>query len=341
MLFNKENGDVKKLVVVLIAIALITFGTGSIILFSSKNNSENPNSSVVKNTSSSTISAGNVEKSSQTNIGSSNNSYVDITINEEKVLTLSNIKEIFIDCSIGKVNVIPEARNDIRATYKGTISVPSSYSAPKLEMSIEGTTMNVTAKSKTNEISFKPKKVNLALDVYIPSTYSDNLKLYSSMGDVSINKFNLKAFICKLSMGNSTMSNIKTDNFDYTNSMGNFNCDSLFTKSSNINCSMGDIKLKNFTGDLVSKNSMGNIDINYSEFNNKVDLDASMGKITLTLPEKSEFYLSAKCNMGKITCDFPITTSEKHKENILTGTVKSDKNKITINNSMGEIKVLK
>ena len=79
----------------------------------------------------------------------------------------------------------------------------------------------------------------------------------------------------------------------------------------------------------------------YKNFNNNVDLQASSGRIELKLPDNAEFKLNARASSGRITCKFPITVSGEKKDNYLAGTVKSDKNSVTLNTSSGNINISK
>ncbi|WP_461613109.1 DUF4097 family beta strand repeat-containing protein [Clostridium sp. Marseille-QA1073] len=83
---------------------------------------------------------------------------------------------------------------------------------------------------------------------------------------------------------------------------------------------------------------MGEINIEYDEFNNNVDLEASMGSIKLTLPKKSEFFFSAKTSMGSVSCDFPLNTSI-HKGSEIDGNINNSNNRIIANSSMGSIDI--
>lgn len=320
-----KNFNTKKFVLILLAVTLISFGVGGVLL-NFTNSTLNPfNFSFNTN--------GLTQNISSSNISSSN-------INEEKFLTLDGINKVDASSFIGTINVIPEDRKDVHVTFIGSISIPDNLELPKLETSTNGSNLIINIVNKN--LLFKTNNINppkLILTIYVPNTYTGNLNLNSSMGDISVSNLTLKDFTCKLSMGKSTFNNLSLDTFNYTNSMGDLEATNISTNTSKVNCSMGKIKLNKFKGNLTTTNSMGDTDVTYEAFNNSVTMNASMGRIKLTLPSSSEFYLSATNSMGNIACDFSLTNSEKDKNKSLKGTSKNDSNKINLKNSMGEILV--
>ena len=222
----------------------------------------------------------------------------------------------------------------------GNVISSSSSFEPLLETNIQGSTLNISVKTQFL-VMFGSYSSNLKLDVYIPESYAEDLRVESSSGSVDLGNMKLNDVSLKLSSGNLKIKNLSCNNFIYTCSSGSLNADSINAKASNLKTSSGQMSIGSLTGDLKANCSSGNIDISYLQFDNNIDIHVSSGSIELTLPENSEFVLDSKASSGSIACKFPITITEKQKNNLLRGTVKNDKNKITLNSFSGNIKILK
>jgi lia operon protein LiaG len=313
-MFNKDN--MRRIVLYLIATVFISYGAGTAMLMSS---TKGDFSSI---TFSSAASSGK-----------------SVTVNQEKQENIDSIDEIYVEASSSKINIITENRKDVKAQLTGNISSPSLTMDPELEVSISGSRLDI--KVKIQNTYWGPTTINLKLDVYLPADYTKNLKLRASSGSISVDNIKLSSLDCSLSSGSLKLANAVIDNFQYKVSSGSLSANELITKSSNLTSSSGSIKIGSFTGDLKARASSGNIKVNYKKFDNHIDITASSGTIELTLPEDSEFSLVAKASSGTVSCKFPISIHEKSKNNYLEGVFKSDNNKIVLNTSSGNIKVLR
>lgn len=312
-MFNREF--TRKFILYLVATVFICYGLGLSIVYFNNN--------------------GNL---SFTNLSA--NAKNSINVDQQKQASINSIKEIFIDVSSSKVNIISEKRDDVKVSLTGNIVSSSSSFEPLLETDIQGNTLNISVKSQFS-IMFASFSSNLKLDIYIPDSYAEDLKVESSSGSVDIGNMNLNDVSLKLSSGNLKIKNLSCNNFAYTCLSGSLIADTINAKASNLKSSSGQVSISSLTGDLKANCSSGSINISYPQFNNNIDIHVSSGGIELTLPENSEFALDSKASSGSITCKFPITITEKQKENLLRGTVKNDKNKITLSSLSGSIKVLK
>jgi lia operon protein LiaG len=84
----------------------------------------------------------------------------------------------------------------------------------------------------------------------------------------------------------------------------------------------------------------GDLDAKYSEFANNISINTTSGKVKLTLPQGSEFYLKAETVSGKITTDFPVTVTSQQR-NSLEGVAGSDTYRITAKTVSGNITLSK
>lgn len=304
----KNKWDIKKIVIYLIAIVLITYGLGAIMLFN------NPKI-----------------------FNSEKNSY---NINAEKSVSINEIKNININVSSAQINVIPYDSSEVKAHFYGNVTSSSSYPKPELEFYSEGGTIYINVKNK-NMMTFGFFNSNLKLDVNIPVAYTNNLSLNSSSESINISGLKLKNLSCNLSSGSTNIKQVSTDEFNYNSSSGSITAENLITKTSNLNSSSGSQRLIGFTGDLKASSSSGSIRSEYAYFDNNISINASSGSVTVKLPESSTFYLDAAASSGSIRSIFPFTVIGNNNRHELKGTVGNDKNKISIHTSSGSINIEK
>lgn len=263
-----------------------------------------------------------------------------VDLNEEKVSAIKDVNDIFVDVSSADINIIPEDRADVKAVLSGYINSSSKVTQPELTLEKSGSKLNISVKMQKVYIGFTSMDINL--DIYIPKNYSQDLGFDLSSGDVIMNNsLTLNNLDFSLSSGDVTIADLTCNKLFYHSSSGSLEAVKLNTKETEFELSSGHINISDFTGSLTGESSSGDINIAYKEFNDNVDVHVSSGEIKLKLPENSEFYLDAHASSGDVECNFPITLSEKQKDNSLKGVVKDDKNKVLLSASSGEISVLR
>ncbi|MDP4088647.1 MAG: DUF4097 family beta strand repeat-containing protein [Bacillota bacterium] len=261
-----------------------------------------------------------------------------VNVDEAKTADIKDVDEISVNVSSADINIIPEDREDVKAVLSGYIKSSSEVAKPELTVDKSSNKLSIGIKGQNSFWGFV--NISLKMDVYIPKSYSKDLSLDSSSGEMNLTeKLTLNNLICSLSSGDLTIKDTTCNKFSYDCSSGSMKADILKTQETKLDSSSGDITIKSFTGNVEGESSSGEISIAYSEFNNNVNLTARSGEINIKLPKNSEFYLDANCSSGEVDCDFPVTISGKKKDNTLTGTVVSDKNKIKLNTSSGDINV--
>jgi lia operon protein LiaG len=301
---NKWNS--KKIVIYLLATVFITYGLGAIILFSSPRIFNHENYSY--------------------------------NTDDEKSIGIVGISNINVNVSSSEINILPSESSEVKAHYYGNVTSSSSYPKPELECYANGDTIYINVKNK-NVMTFGFFSSNLKLDITIPASYSNNLKLASSSGSINVKDLKLKKLDCALSSGSTNINQVSSDEFIYACSSGSLNAENLITKTTRLDSSSGKQKLLGFSGDLKSTSSSGSIQVEYASFNNNININASSGSVSVKLPESSTFYLDASASSGSIRSAFPITVTGGNNKHALKGTVGSDKNKISIHSSSGSISI--
>ncbi len=258
---------------------------------------------------------------------------------EEKYKEIEGIEEVEIKVSgvdtSADINVAPVESEEVRVLLSGV----SDTKKPELQMYSDGSTLHIKVKA-ANGSNFLFSNSNLALNIQIPVSYENKLKIISTSGDVAIQQLKLKNLAFDLSSGDAKFKDLTVDKFEYKCSSGDLNGDNITTKSTVLHISSGNIVMKNFSGDLKANDSSGDIKVQYKTFNNSVNINISSGNVELSLPGNSEFGLNASISSGDIECNFPIVLTGECMQNKLQGVVGKDNNKINIEISSGDIRII-
>ncbi|MEN6328318.1 MAG: DUF4097 family beta strand repeat-containing protein [Syntrophomonas sp.] len=306
-MFRETN--IKKIVQYLLVIMCIGFGAGFLILFSTGGISEifHPDPA-------------NSQK-----------------ISEERLEKVTGIEEVEIEASSVDMNVVPADTGEVRAVLKGKFS---NMRKPELQMYTEGSKLHIKVKI-TNGNKLLSSNANLVLNVQIPSSYANNLKIVSKSGDVTLERLKLKNLDFDLSSGDAIFADLNIDQFKYDSSSGGLNGDNIITRNTVLHISSGNIVIRKFEGDLKADTSSGDINVQYQAFKNNANIEVSSGDVVLSLPGNSEFRLNAHASSGNIECKFPIIVTGEYKQNELQGTVGKDNNKINVETNSGDIRIIK
>jgi|GEM_PF-1655026 len=316
----KNKFNVKKVVLCLLGVMLVSYGIAALIFFSFGN------FSFVKNNK--------PGKHGLFQLASSTYDY-----NASKSMDLDGIDEISINFYSGDIKFNNEGTNSIKVKVDGDITESGAYRKPELKCYKEGKTLYVEL-NKNHMGFFLNYSSDITANISIPTSYKNSLKVVSSAGDVNISGYEFKNLDCNLSAGKLQMENMSADTFTYKNSAGDLKADNLKTRSSNFKASAGKIGITKFTGDIEGSNSAGSTDIQYDKFNNNVDFSASAGQIKLTLPKDSQFKLDAKASAGSIKSDFSdVNINGEFGEKTAKGEVGKSNNMIQLKNSAGSIQI--
>lgn len=245
-------------------------------------------------------------------------------INAEKTYDTAGIREIDIGVVDADINVIPVDGTDIKAHLHGTALTSGDGSAPELTTELDGTGLKIQAKDK---IRFFPMfhfngHRELKLDVFIPKSYSDSIKIKTVSGSVDINNFRLTEF------------NLRSVS-------GGLNASGLDVGRADIGMVSGETNIEEFKGDLEAHSVSGRYYIGYSVLGNSVEIRSTSGDVKIKLPEASEFEVDSRSVSGRFTCGFPIRMESSHNKGSVRGTVGNGQNQIRINTVSGDVQINK
>ena len=233
---------------------------------------------------------------------------------------LEEINNIEINCADINVDIVPSKdKENIVVTIKGKgINHPTALIEHKA-LKIRQKDKNTYDVKNSDDIIKTIKKAHKSLKdagkytitIHIAPEFSKNL---------SINTFR-----CNIKIDNLTCNTISVNAVT-----AEIKCDNLKTKSANFLSLSGKTLLKQFSGDLTYISpAIGNIDVKYSEFKNKIDLFMILGSVKIKFQKVKDFSLDYQSKWVRLKNDFENITST------------NSKNKIKITNIFGTTKIEK
>jgi len=246
------------------------------------------------------------------------NNFEGNSIDEVRTFNIYQLKEIYIHSVSSDVSVFSTDEEDIKIHFYGRIALKSDKALPKLITNLEGGKLKI-------EIEY-PKvlfyNANVALDVYIPLDYMDNINIDSVSAGIDISNLNINNLQCKTVSGDLRIESLGSDNLT-------------------LNTTSGDVNMMDFSGNLKADSVSGDINVGYRVFDNNIDIKTISGKVKIDLPQDAEFYLKTNTVSGEVVAEFPLKIISFNKMNQLEVTVGKGDNSIIIDTVSGDIYINK
>lgn len=319
----KNNIDMKKLILCLIAIALGSFTIAGISVVVTGSSFDfytvisKPEESKIEITDN--FQVPEVPKIAEASQTSEDSTPKYKEIDEEKILNLQKVEEININTICADINVFTEDRDDMKVHFYGNTT---SY-IPELETEVSNEMISVKVKHKLNNTNSFMHINSYKLDIYIPSKIESSLKIETTSGNVDIESIEANDIDIITISGSVNIKNLATDNFDTVTASGGINIESIIAES---------IDLESTSGEVIIK---------CKELADNTKINSVSGDIKTYFPENAEFSLEAGTISGEINCKLPVTVKGTNKGNTLNGSMGNNKNNnnITINTVSGDIKL--
>jgi lia operon protein LiaG len=167
------------------------------------------------------------------NYDSSNN------IDTEKKTDLNGISEISIETSSTDISLINADSNEIKAHFYGNYSCSDKSFKPELSFVKNGSKLLIKVEDSVNGFVMSYRS-NLKIDIYIPSKYSESIKVISSSGDVRSERFSVSEFTVNTTSGDIKTEAITAEKAHFGSSSGKINFNGRFTEL-NVKSTSGDI----------------------------------------------------------------------------------------------------
>jgi lia operon protein LiaG len=226
------------------------------------------------------------------------------SINTEKMLDINDINNLQIEAKTANINVIPtdtetasgKTSDKIRVNFHGVYYGPKKF-IPKLQTYKNGRNIEIKVERKSpigialEQAEFDLKQGDLSLDVYVPRDYAGNM-------------------VSRTVSGNFKIAGLSIDRLKHSSVSGNVSISDMKPELTDINMGSGQVTLDMFGGDIKFRSVSGNLNANYSTFNNDIELKTTSGNADIALPKDSKFNVRLDTISGRFNSDIPVSTEE-------------------------------
>lgn len=277
-------------------------------------------------------------------------------VDVEKTEALQGLERIAAETTSEDIRIIPSESGDVKVHLYGTYLASDKSVKPTLVVERSGDSLKIKVDWNRHTMLLRFQD-NLKLDVYIPTQYAAQLEVQSTSGEIAAEGFTLNSFKAKATSGNlevnrmnagtaeiaTTSGNTKLsgtyDRFSYQSTSGSLTATDFVSRTSTLESTSGEIEVTGKPGDLKANSSSGKVNLEYEEYNNRVEVTTTSGEVGIRLPENAGFSLDFSSNSGNAECSFPITTSDNPDGNRLKGTVGSGAGSILVRTTSGEFSI--
>ncbi|GEM_PF-1241610 len=236
------------------------------------------------------------------------------TIDKNMTEGINGVKSISAITSFVDIKIIPQERDDVRIYYHGSII---SNIVPVLNVTKELNNLKIELKTRKN-IFTSVRKSDLALEIFVPTTFDGSYNITTSSGDIDI-------------------SDLKGEKFNITASSGDIGVKNISGETLNIVTSSGNINAQNCMGHLYMTSSSGDMILDFENTSGNIDLSTSSGDVTLKPSDKSNYTVTGSTSSGTFKSNIPMTIDE-NKNGRFKGTIGSGDKYIKISTSSGDVR---
>jgi len=254
-------------------------------------------------------------------------------INENQSVSIDKLNTIQVNMSSVGVHIIQtEASKEVKVNFHG-----KAMQDIKLISETANNTLYIKVERKHENL---PLYEDVALDVYIPKSYTKSLSIKMLSGDVKIDSLNLENFIYDNASGKLDAEQLEADKLSIISSSGNLNIKKLTANNLDIKGKSSAVKIDEcIANEAKIETTAGKVLVSYKKFDNQhLNIATSSGSVTLELPAPAEFFIESKTSSGKFQSDFPINVSNK---NDIKGQIGTSNNIIGLQTSSGSLQILK
>lgn len=243
-------------------------------------------------------------------------------VRTSKVFPAGEIRQININTVNTDINIIPVAAdNEIKAEFYGNTVTNIAGKIPELLARQEGGVLSINIDYPNAAMLDFLNSAKLTLDIYIPQEYSGGLFAETISGNFVIGKFNL-------------------GNLEFKSMSGALKASSLAASEIKISSTSGKVILTDTEGTIDISNISGNVELELRSLIGDLIIKTISGKVTVSLPGKSEFGFALSSISGRIENEFGAQLTFADGRTV-EGTVGEGASKLTVNTTSGEIKLKK
>lgn len=252
------------------------------------------------------------------------------------------IEHIAVQAASADVIVVPASGKYITVKLTGRAASDNADFLPRLVTGEIGSSLEVrTEYPHKVSLTMGPNLIDLKLEIRIPKDKIPALSVKVASGDINIENGLFSDLACETASGDIDLVDVETGFLKADSSSGDIDARRLNADRSYLSTMSGAIRIDEITGYVDTKTASGDISVRYAEFAHDVTILSASGDAELFLPMDAEFTLSAYTDSGDITCDFPIaaTGSNLHKRS-LESIVGRGIHRVEIKTASGDISIL-
>ncbi len=249
----------------------------------------------------------------------------------EETVNIADTKRIDIDLSSSDLEVIVENRDDVFIEYL------TYENGPDLRVR-EGASLRISEESDWPFMIGYNRSPRL--NVYVPTTFKDELIIETSSGDVDIRDMTLNFLDVNMSSGDFYGEDLKVEEVKINLSSGDVLIETLVADTIDLDSSSGETELYNVEGKIKGHASSGDVIIELETLVDDIDYRLSSGEIFLRfLDSDIDAELDLSCSSGDVRNRLRDVDIDKEDDNLLRGTIGSGKFSIELHTSSGDITV--
>lgn len=160
----------------------------------------------------------------------------------EEIADLQGIDTIYVETTSSDITLTSSDSNEVRAHFYGSYSTSSNSFKPELVVTRNGDKLLIKIEDSVGLVLSYIS--NLRLEVYIPSQYSESVKVKSASGKVVFGELSIKELSLETSSGNIQTEAVSAQKANIDTSSGEVKFKGKFTE----------LKVKSTSGDIISDN---------------------------------------------------------------------------------------
>lgn len=238
-----------------------------------------------------------------------------------KIIPARDIAQINVNTVNTDINIIPVADKNIGVDFYGSIATSLAGKVPELVVQQEDGILNIVINYPNAIVLDFINAATLTLDIRVPQEFSGGIFVETISGSFKILKFNL-------------------ENFEFKSLSGSIEASSLAASDIKINSTSGKVVLIDTQGSIDVSNISGNVELTLRSLISDLNIKTISGRVTVSLPGKSEFNFELGSISGRIENEFGAQIKFADGRRI-EGAVGQGAYKLAVNSTSGEIKLKK
>lgn len=254
--------------------------------------------------------------------------------NFKESISINGVRSISIYSISSQITVIPEKREDIYVELESYSNGPKLYIEDGKEVVIESKKknwffLNLAARS--------PK-----LRVYVPQDYDKSLNIKSISGSVSATGFDIESLEINSTSGRVTISGVTSKTCYIKSTSGSVDIEKSQINNLETKLVSGRLDIYDFSGSISGKSISGSVKINMKELDGDILYNSTSGSFNLDI-ESTELNseLKLKSLSGRVSCDFPVTSSGELGKKKVNGVSGKPNYKIEVTTTSSSINIKK